>query len=50
MWYLIAFMLGGLMGVVSIALTSAGGEQDAYMEGYHDGYREARDGVRAENE
>lgn len=43
MFYLISFMLGGAMGVMAIALTSAGGEQDAYMDGYHDGYREARE-------
>ena len=46
-WYLLMFLFGAILGVMCIAVVSAGSEQDAYADGYRDGYiagRNASDG------
>ena len=38
MMYLVAWLIGAIMGVFTIALMSAGADADRYSEGYQRGY------------
>ena len=41
-WYAVAFILGGLVGVLIAAVMASGARMDGWMEGYEAGARDAK--------